>query len=556
MGGPYKDVTKFFVTNLPEGCTPWELRKGLEGYGAISASFVAKKRNKTGSRFGFMSFVNVLDKVELEKSLKGAKLGNVSLKINIAMFAVENTGNSVQQEVSEGFNVDSVDSGSSGSGKSVVEPDRTLAFNDVIGFAVVGRTVDLEMLVDLDRMLKITKISYLRIQFLGGLSILISFSEEESASKFLDSRGIWGPWFSKLEAWKGQSLPLERVVWLKLHGIPLHLLDVEVLMQVGELFGKVLHSPKSVSEDLDLSLVTVGVLAGEAARIREFVTLSWKGRSFRVWVEEEQEAWVPDCMGRCLGVSPASSSGSPLMSSPVGNMEVEGTCRFGSSRGEEEVHALDVDPPVVDLGNMQEEREKGGDGESKDDMGSPRNLCNFQNGSPLVGSCPVSEEGGPSISYFILGQGDKKMKAHVRAKRGVRSRKDRSMSVNNSSPVEGRPKKRSRPAVVDYEPGFGFIGFTSNGKPENASSVEGFEGGIDLNARAAPELSGDVREVAHRDCVTGIDQGSSGGVEGTHLEKELHSTLAIGEQLGVELRFHLDLVKKAVLSTGINGVSS
>ncbi|KAF5797839.1 hypothetical protein HanRHA438_Chr07g0296081 [Helianthus annuus] len=157
-----------------------------------------------------------------------------------------------------------------------------MAFNDVIGVAVVGRAVDLETLVDMDRLLKIAKISYVRIQFLGGLSVLISFSEEESASKFIDSRGLWGPWFSKLEAWKGQSLPLERVAWLKMHGIPLHLLDVEVLMQVGELFGKVLHTPKSVDEDLDLSFVTVGVLAGEAARIREMVTLNWKGRSFRV----------------------------------------------------------------------------------------------------------------------------------------------------------------------------------------------------------------------------------------------------------------------------------
>ncbi|KAM0019646.1 hypothetical protein Hdeb2414_s0025g00658211 [Helianthus debilis subsp. tardiflorus] len=148
---------------------------------------------------------------------------------------------------------------------------------------VVGRTVNLETLVDLDRLLRIAKVSFSRIQYLGGLSTLISFPDAASANNFLVSRVIWGPWFSNLKAWKGQSLPLERVAWLKVHGIPLHLLDIEVIMQVGEMFGKVMHSPKSLEEEHDLSLVTLGVLAGEAHRIRECVALKWKGRTFRIW---------------------------------------------------------------------------------------------------------------------------------------------------------------------------------------------------------------------------------------------------------------------------------
>ncbi|MFS8004010.1 putative RNA-binding domain superfamily [Helianthus anomalus] len=30
------NVTKFYVSNLPEGCTPWELRSCVEGFGAVS----------------------------------------------------------------------------------------------------------------------------------------------------------------------------------------------------------------------------------------------------------------------------------------------------------------------------------------------------------------------------------------------------------------------------------------------------------------------------------------------------------------------------------------
>ncbi|KAJ0533447.1 putative RNA recognition motif domain, nucleotide-binding alpha-beta plait domain superfamily [Helianthus annuus] len=366
MGGGYQNVVKFFVINLPEGCTPWELRQGLEGFGVISGTYVAKKRDKMGNRFGFVSFVEVKDRLVLEKSLSGAKLGNSKLKINLAKFALENSGLADQQEdkkngqsfpsqvdkgrsfkIRDGRSFRDVlwkskateevimaSEGSKGvgvpdSGKSVIVPDRTSAFKELFGLAVVGRKVDLETLVDLDKLLRIAKVSFSRIQFLGGPSVLISFLDCDSANKFLDSRVIWGPWFTKLEAWRGQSLPLERVAWLKLHGIPLHLVDEGVLTQVGELFGKVLHVPKSFDDDLDLSLVTVGVLAGEAVRIGEVVTLGWKGRSFRIWVEEEREAWVPDCLGPVSGASPETGSDSPLMSFPVGNVEVEGPHIFG-----------------------------------------------------------------------------------------------------------------------------------------------------------------------------------------------------------------------------------
>ncbi|KAJ0521390.1 hypothetical protein HanIR_Chr10g0470271 [Helianthus annuus] len=128
--------------------------------------------------------------------------------------------------------------------KSVVLLDRTEAFKDMFGKAVVGRTVDLETLVDFDRLLRIARTDFSNIQYLGGLSILISFSDEVSTKKLLDSREVWGPWFSKLDAWEGQSLPLERVAWLRLHGVPLHLLDPVVLKMIGELFTKVLYVQK------------------------------------------------------------------------------------------------------------------------------------------------------------------------------------------------------------------------------------------------------------------------------------------------------------------------
>ncbi|KAM0015977.1 putative RNA recognition motif domain, nucleotide-binding alpha-beta plait domain superfamily [Helianthus debilis subsp. tardiflorus] len=252
-------ITKFFVANLPKGCTPWELRKALEGFGEISGTYVAKKKDKGGGRFGFVSFVNVRERSELESSLRGARMGANKLKINIARFAVENSGFDVQKDVRANKGVSEAEVGGSHGvlEKTLVVPDRSVAFYDLHGLALVGRTVDLETLVDIDRLLGIARTEFSRIHYLGGLSILISFKDSESAREFLSARTVWGPWFSKLELWNGQSLSLERVIWLKVHGIPLHIFDPGLLDQIGGLYGKVLHLPKSLDEELDLSVVRV-----------------------------------------------------------------------------------------------------------------------------------------------------------------------------------------------------------------------------------------------------------------------------------------------------------
>ncbi|KAM0020932.1 hypothetical protein Hdeb2414_s0024g00644861 [Helianthus debilis subsp. tardiflorus] len=135
--------------------------------------------------------------------------------------------------------------------KSVVVPDRKVAFNELRGLAVVGRTVDLEPMVDFDRLLQLLKLV--------------------DADSFFNSRKVWEPWFTKVDVWNGQSLPMERVACLKVFGVLLHLFDSEVLEMVGGMFGKVLHVQKSLLKEKDLSVTRVAVLAGEAMRIREAV---------------------------------------------------------------------------------------------------------------------------------------------------------------------------------------------------------------------------------------------------------------------------------------------
>ncbi|KAJ0616680.1 hypothetical protein HanIR_Chr02g0093201 [Helianthus annuus] len=88
-------------------------------------------------------------------------------------------------------------------------PSSDKAFVSLHRSAVVGRTRDLDTLIYFDRLLRIGKVGYLNIKYLGGLSILVSFSNSDSAGEFLKNKDLWGPWFSKLELWEGWVLPFE-----------------------------------------------------------------------------------------------------------------------------------------------------------------------------------------------------------------------------------------------------------------------------------------------------------------------------------------------------------
>ncbi|MFS7905684.1 hypothetical protein Hanom_Chr01g00050581 [Helianthus anomalus] len=317
---------------------------------------------------------------------------------------------------------------------------------------------------------------------------MISFPNEPSARIFLESKNVWGPWFSRLDMWVGQSLPLESVAWLRILGIPLHLLDADVLSQVGESFGKVLHVPRFLDGVQDLSVFSVGVLAGEAPRTREPVNLKWKDRLYRVWVEEEQEVWVPDCLGSLDDDSGDGSSS--FRSAPVAGQgsvvgeEVKKSSQRKISEGFEGSHECGGSFPNADS-PMHEGyvNPVGGGGGLEDNVGPPMGLHGDQSFQSEVGLNGADFRSGPAP--FIIGAFNCQQKrAQRRTSLGSKSSKGRAQASNLVSPTVARPRKRSRPDEEEVEPGFGFIGFTSkaaNGSGEiNGGSDRGREFSISI----------------------------------------------------------------------------
>ncbi|MFS7992281.1 putative nucleotide-binding alpha-beta plait domain superfamily, RNA-binding domain superfamily [Helianthus anomalus] len=68
------------------------LANAFRCFGDIAGAFIAKKKDKEGRKFGFVSFKGVIDAVGLEASMANMKLGGNKLSVNVARFAKENVG--------------------------------------------------------------------------------------------------------------------------------------------------------------------------------------------------------------------------------------------------------------------------------------------------------------------------------------------------------------------------------------------------------------------------------------------------------------------------------
>ncbi|KAF5774188.1 hypothetical protein HanXRQr2_Chr13g0597451 [Helianthus annuus] len=255
---------------------------------------------------------------EFAESLKNVRMGNNKLKFNIARFALENSFESRPMENGsrhhQGGGSCQVNGGQPRSSRQVVPNPSGSAYRDILvgnsknkwleekvvevssfvkpfgswsGRSLIVRTSDLSTLVKMDKLLKNCLGSKVKIKYVGDLYFLLVFDSREEMLSFKDSNPTVKVWFSWMEVWEGQVLPFERIAWLKITGVPIQLLDNEVLDSVGRLFGKVVHASSLSTDSSDLTHDLVGVLVGDGGRISDSVTLMWKDRKFVVWVYKE-----------------------------------------------------------------------------------------------------------------------------------------------------------------------------------------------------------------------------------------------------------------------------
>ncbi|PWA94625.1 RNA-directed DNA polymerase, eukaryota [Artemisia annua] len=278
-GGRSTSDYKLFVTNLPEGCSGTDLAEHVRPFGQIFNLYIARKRDKGGNRFGFVSMLDVKDKDDLLKSLRNIRMGEYKLWFNIARFVLEDGEISSRQEnmpnkpsyVANNNRADGVHMDprlnafvtekrsfkDSLVGKKLSVDNKTNAFSSLHGRALMQRWSYVRVSAKFNTWEVWTFSCLLKIRIRRRL-----FSRLHNWLWISSPRLLGGP---------GQSFRFERLAWLKVKGVPIHLLTNEVIDDVGGLFGKVVHKATIEESDVDLTYEYIGVLLGDAEELGEWI---------------------------------------------------------------------------------------------------------------------------------------------------------------------------------------------------------------------------------------------------------------------------------------------
>ncbi|KAM0034902.1 hypothetical protein Hdeb2414_s0015g00440171 [Helianthus debilis subsp. tardiflorus] len=301
-----------------------------------------------------------------------------------------------------------------------------------------------------------------KLYYLGGLNLFLAFEDEIDALVLILNVDKWKEWFDSLDIWSGQTLAYEKLAWIKFHGVPLQLAENKVFDNVASLFGKVVKGSQLSSNNWDLSTNSVWILVDHGSRITNSVTLKWKNKSFKVWVMEELDDWVPDCMFEDewadVVIGEDKRADASRIEKSEGHEEVQSESSYsvqvnlgieGVQKVQGTAHVRNIDP-VINMGpcpmrtGLDESKVgsfvEAGVGPQNDDFTRDKSASDIN----VVGG----NFGGNFVSKnFIVGHGSIKNKILKKPKILAHSRANK---YHSASPGPDRPLKRPRQSEGDH----------------------------------------------------------------------------------------------------------
>ncbi|KAJ0714174.1 putative RNA recognition motif domain, nucleotide-binding alpha-beta plait domain superfamily [Helianthus annuus] len=335
----------FIVQNLPDRATRMMLRRAFQPFGFVSDAYVARKKDKKGNFFGFVRYKGV-ENVEMTLAeMNTVKILEAKVTVSLAKYdknhkqfiytskiigekawRPKDSSNMAPPNRYGAFNK-SVTTQAGRSFASLFKNDDQVQHSDAkvvevkvkgskyplhcMNRSIHGVLKELGSLKSLEITLSRRGLNNFGLSYVGGLNVLLTLGNPELVREVMANfSAVLSDVFSAFNVWRGDEIPADRVVSLRIAGVPVHLRDNSVYDMIGGLFGKVVQESSFSWSVSDNSEGSVLVLVPLGRRIEESVVINWQEKRFVVWVAEDVMAWKPDMSGdSCsVGEDPGSSS--------------------------------------------------------------------------------------------------------------------------------------------------------------------------------------------------------------------------------------------------------
>ncbi|GJZ37002.1 RNA-directed DNA polymerase, eukaryota [Tanacetum coccineum] len=258
--------------NTPDDFGPSDLWKLCGVYGTVVDVFIPNRMSKAGKRFAFVRFIRVVDMDRLIGNLCTLWVGRFHIHANAVRyerpsksnifkkhpnpkgFSKEGTFVSVMKEPPPQFSQDDISSQSP-----------ALVLDDACGFSEVS------------------------VSYLGGLWVLLELNTLETREKLLQRVGAKS-WFHVLQSATHDFVSKERIVWVDIEGIPLHVWSRETFLKIGRKWGETMDIEESSISSFARKRLCIKT--SMADNILESFKVIFKGKLYMVRAKE-LFAWTP-----------------------------------------------------------------------------------------------------------------------------------------------------------------------------------------------------------------------------------------------------------------------
>ncbi|PNX87622.1 hypothetical protein L195_g043715, partial [Trifolium pratense] len=310
-------------SDIPDNFDAKAMLNIFQKYGNIVEVVIPAKRDKGGRRFGFARFDNVRDSRLFGVELDNVFIGRDKIRVNLPRFnrnhdkqrPLHREGGKLNKDFNNGKYTGNHNVSRQNNIKQGIEGDRSYA--NVTRHEDAGRQKEGSKKIFLSFNSNQEEVQRLKKMFIGemvspGMSyntqeafhsqgyfgvkvtplgahlVLLEGQEEgEVQSLMEDARGWMEQWFKEVRPWSTKEIDLERLVWLRVYGIPAHAWNDEFFQLISKPWGHYINADDGTNKKISMDVARLLIRTSGQRVVDEFLDVKIDGEVFHIRIIED-----------------------------------------------------------------------------------------------------------------------------------------------------------------------------------------------------------------------------------------------------------------------------
>ncbi|KAI3780369.1 hypothetical protein L2E82_10349 [Cichorium intybus] len=157
--------------------------------------------------------------------------------------------------------------------------------------SLIGEVLCLKTLRELPKLIHADGRIPCKLLYAEGLKVVLKFNVSSSAELFFLKDYNWKRWFAWLKQGVLEDLKFDRLVCVKIHGLPIYLRSCENIAAITSKFGKVVEIDGHNWSSSNLSSAMARLISQSTTMINNDVVCTLNGKNYKIGIVEYEDIW-------------------------------------------------------------------------------------------------------------------------------------------------------------------------------------------------------------------------------------------------------------------------